>query len=193
MKTFIICLSLLAVLAIPAFAQSGYHLVDTIQVGGEGGWDILIADAKNKRLYVSHGTHVVVIDTETDKVVGDIPKTNGVHGIAFGPEHGFTTNGRDNAVTMFDLKDLAVKATIPTGKNPDALVYDKVSGNVFVFTPGSNDCTVINEKDGKVVGTIPLGGKPEFGVSDEKGKIFVNLEDKSSIVEIDASNYYNEH
>jgi len=170
----------------PTFAQSGYRLLDTIQVGGDGGWDILIADAKDKRLFVSHGTHVVVIDTETDKVVGDIPKTNGVHGIAFGPEYGFTTNGRDNTVTMFALKDLSVKATIPTGKNPDALVYDKKTGRVFVFTPGSSDCTVISERDGKVVGTVALGGKPEFGVSDEKGKVFVNLEDKSEIVEIDA-------
>src|SRR3954465_2895230 len=91
-----------------AFAQSGsgYHLVDTIQVGGEGGWDILIADAKNHRLYVSHGSHAVVIDTQTDKVVGDIPKTNGIHGVAFSPKYGFTTNGRDNAVTMFDLATL---------------------------------------------------------------------------------------
>src|SRR3954451_22386634 len=88
-----------------AFGQnpSGYHLLDTIQVGGEGGWDILIADAKNHRLYVSHGTHVVVIDTATDKVVGDIPKTNGVHCVAFSPKYGFTTNGRDNTVTMFEL------------------------------------------------------------------------------------------
>lgn len=186
MKKIAFVLVLLIAPSLPMFAQTGYHLVDTIQVGGEGGWDILIADPKNKRLYVSHTTHVVVIDTETDKVVGDIPKTNGVHGIAFGPEYGFTTNGRDNTVTMFDLKDLSVKATIPTAKNPDALVYDKFTGHVFVFTPGSDDCTVINEKDGKVVGTIALGGKPEFGVTDEKGKVFVNLEDKSQIVEIDA-------
>src|SRR3954454_4593589 len=104
MKNIIIAALILAAAA-TTFAQkgSGYHLVDTIQVGGEGGWDILIADARNKRLYVSHGTHAVVIDTQTDKVVGEIPKTNGIHGIAFSPKYGFTTNGRDNAVTMFDL------------------------------------------------------------------------------------------
>jgi DNA-binding beta-propeller fold protein YncE len=181
-------LSLLLILSAGAYAQktSGYHLIDTIQVGGEGGWDILIADAKNHRLYVSHGSHVVVIDTASDKVVGDIPKTNGVHGIAFSPKSGFTTNGRDNSVTMFNLSDLKVAGIIPTGKNPDALVYDKSTDRVFVFTPGSNDATVIDASAGKVVGTIALGGKPEFGVSDEKGKIFVNLEDKSSIVEFDA-------
>jgi YVTN family beta-propeller protein len=165
---------------------SGYKLVDTIMIGGEGGWDILIADSRNHRLYVSHGTHVVVIDTAADKVVGDIPKTNGVHGIAFSPEYGFTTNGRDNTVTMFSLKDLSVTNTIPTDKNPDAIVYDKSTNRVFVFNGGGNDATVIDAANGKVVGTVPLGGKPEFGVSDEKGKVFVNLEDKSQIVEFDA-------
>ena len=187
MKCVIIA-ALIFAAASMGFAQgpSGYHLIDTIQVGGDGGWDILIADAKNKRLYVSHGSQAVVIDTATDKVIGSIPKTNGIHGVAFGPEYGFTTNGRDNAVTMFQLSDMKVMGTIPTGKNPDALVYDKATDRVFVFTPGSNDCTVIDATGGKVVGTIALPGKPEFAVSDEKGKVYVNLEDKSSIAEIDS-------
>ena len=170
------------------FAQSGYHQLDKIQVGGEGGWDILIADSGNHRLYVSHGSHVVVIDTSTDKVVGDIPKTNGVHGVAFGADYGFTTNGRDNAVTMFSLKDLSVSSNIPTGKNPDAIVYDKPTNRVFVFNGGSNDATVIDASTGKVAGTVALGGKPEFGVSDGNGKVFVNLEDKNSIAAVDAKN-----
>ena len=177
-----------ALLSTAVSAQSGYKLLDKIQVGGDGGWDILIADAGNHRLYVSHGSHVVVIDTSTDKVVGDIPKTNGVHGVAFGREYGFTTNGRDNAVTMFSLKDLSVSSNIPTGKNPDAIVYDKATDRVFVFNGGSNDATVIDASSGKVAGTVALGGKPEFGVSDDKGKIFVNLEDKNSIAELDAKN-----
>src|SRR3954466_3621854 len=171
-----------------SFGQSKYHLLDTIKVGGDGGWDILIADPGNHRLYVSHGSHVVVIDTSTDKVVADIPKTNGVHGVAFGPDYGFTTNGRDNAVSMFSLKDLSVSSNIPTGKNPDAIVYDKSTNRMFVFNGGSNDATVIDATSGKVAGTVALGGKPEFGVSDDKGKVFVNLEDKSSIVEVDAKN-----
>ena len=185
---YIIIAALILAAASMGFTQgpSGYHLIDTIQVGGDGGWDILIADAKNKRLYVSHGSQAVVIDTATDKVIGSIPKTNGIHGVAFGPEYGFTTNGRDNAVTMFQLSDMKVMGTIPTGKNPDALVYDKATDRVFVFTPGSNDCTVIDATGGKVVGTIALPGKPEFAVSDEKGKVYVNLEDKSSIAEIDS-------
>jgi YVTN family beta-propeller protein len=139
-------------------------------------------------LYVSHSSHVIVIDTTTDKVVGDIPKTNGVHGVAFGPEYGFTTNGRDNAVTMFKLSDLSVSSNIPAGRNPDAIVYDKPTNRMFVFNGGSNDATVIDATTGKVASTIPLGGKPEFGVSDEKGKVFVNLEDKNSIVELDTKN-----
>lgn len=179
--------SLLTILCSGATAQrSGYHLADTIKVGGEGGWDILTADAKNKRLYVSHGSRAVVIDTATDKVIGEIPKTNGIHGIALSPQYGFTTNGRDNAVTMFELATLKVMGIIETGKNPDALVYDKKTDRVFVFTPGSNDATVIDAGAGKAIGKMDLGGKPEFGVSDDRGKVFVNLEDKSEIVEIDA-------
>src|SRR6476646_1921193 len=186
--SFLFAAVLVPLICSAASAQSGYHLLNTIQVGGDGGWDILIADSKNHRVYVSHGSHVVVIDTTTDKVVGDIPKTNGVHGIAFGPEYGFTTNGRDNAVTMFSLKDLAVSSNIPVGKNPDAIVYDKSTNRVFVFDAGSNEATAIDATTGKVAGTITLPGKPEFGVSDDKGKVFVNLEDKNSIAELDAKN-----
>jgi DNA-binding beta-propeller fold protein YncE len=187
MKNLLIAAFVLS-FSLAGFGQgpSGYRLMDTIQVGGDGGWDILIADSKNHRLYVSHGTQAVVIDTATDKVVGNIPKANGIHGIAFSPKYGFTTNGRDNAVTMFELDSMKVMGTIPTGKNPDALVYDKATDRVFVFTPGSNDCTVIDATGGKAIGTIALPGKPEFAVSDEKGKVYVNLEDKSSITEIDS-------
>jgi len=187
-KSLLFAAAMLPILYSAGFAQSGYHLLDKIQVGGDGGWDILIANPANHRLYVSHGSHVVVIDTSTDKVVGDIPKTNGVHGVAFGPEYGFTTNGRDNAVSMFSLKDLSVSSNIPTGKNPDAIVYDKPTNRVFVFNGGSNDATVIDAATGKVAGTVALGGKPEFAVSDDNGKVFVNLEDKNSIAALDAKN-----
>lgn len=169
-------------------ATAGYHLVDEIKVGGEGGWDGLTADPEGHRLYVSHATKVVVIDTETDKVVGEIPNTNGVHCIAFAEKlgKGFTTNGRDNTVTVFDLKTLKVLGTVPTGKNPDAITYDPASKRVFAFNGSSADVTVIDGAIDKVVATIPLGGKPEFSVADGKGTVFVNLEDKSQIVAIDA-------
>jgi DNA-binding beta-propeller fold protein YncE len=181
-------LVLLFAASIGAQTKSGYHLVDTIKVGGEGGWDILTADGDNHRLYVSHGTHVVVIDTNTDKVVGDIPNTNGVHGIAVASKlgRGFTSNGRDDTVTIFDLKTLKILGTVKTDKNPDAIIFDAATKRVFCFNGGSNDATVIDAEKGTVVGTVALGGKPEFAVSDMKGTIFVNLEDKSQVAAFDA-------
>ncbi|MGH7784064.1 MAG: YncE family protein [Candidatus Binatia bacterium] len=174
-----------------SFGQSGsgYHLVDEIKVGGEGGWDGLVADAEGRRLYVSHATRVIVIDTQTDKVVGEIPNTNGIHCIALAEKlgRGFTSNGRDNSVTIFDLKTLKVLGTVPTGKNPDAISYDPASKRVFAFNGGSSDVTVIDAAEGKVVGTIPLNGKPEFSTVDGAGTVFVNLEDKSEVLAIDAA------
>jgi YVTN family beta-propeller protein len=167
---------------------SGYHLIDTIQVGGEGGWDGLVADPENHHLYVSHSSKVIVIDTETDKVVGEIPNTKGIHCIVLAEKlgKGYTTNGGDNAVTVFDLKTLKVLGTVPTGKNPDATAYDSFTKHVFIFNGRDNSATVIDAATDKVVGTIDLGGKPEFGASDGKGTVFVNLEDKSQVAVIDA-------
>lgn len=179
----------IASLAIVSLAQKpGYHLLNKIEVGGDGGWDALIADSKAHRLYVSHGTKVVVIDTNTDKLVGEIPNTNGVHGIAFDEKRGrgFTSNGRDNTVTIFDLKTLKTIDTVKTGQNPDAILFDSASNSVFVFNGRSNDATVINSADGKVADTIALGGKPEFGATNGKGMVYVNLEDKSEVVAIDS-------
>ena len=175
--------------AINGLAQMpGYHLLDKIKVGGEGGWDALVADADAHRLYVSHGTHVVVIDTSTDKVVGDIPNTNGVHGIAIAAKFGkgFTSNGRDNTVTIFDLKTLKSLGTVKTGKNPDIIIFDPYSERVFCFNASSNDATVIDAKSGSVAGSVAFDGNPEFGVSDGKGTIFVNIESKSQVVAFDA-------
>ncbi|MEO6656454.1 MAG: PQQ-binding-like beta-propeller repeat protein [Pyrinomonadaceae bacterium] len=168
--------------------QAGYHLLNKIEVGGEGGWDALITDPDAQRLYVSHGTKVVVIDTSTDKVVGEIPNTNGVHGIAIARKlgRGFTSNGRDNTVTIFDLKTLKNLGTVKTDKNPDIIIFDSSSNRVFSFNGGSNDATVIEAADGKVAGTVALGGKPEFAVSNGKGTVYVNIEDKSEVVAIDA-------
>jgi YVTN family beta-propeller protein len=129
----------------------------------------------------------MVVDADTSAVVGDIPNTNGVHGIAIvtDVDKGFTSNGRDNAVTVFDLKTLKPSANVPVGKNPDAIIYDPVSKRVFTFNGASHDATAIDAKTNSVVGTIALGGKPEFAVSDEKGHVYVNIEDKSEIVQFD--------
>lgn len=166
----------------------GYHLINKIPVGGVGGWDALVADPDARRLYVSHGTRVVVIDTASDAVVGEIPNTNGVHGIAFSSKlgRGWTSNGRDDSVTIFDLKTLKTLGTVKTGKNPDIIIYDPASKRVFAFNGGSNNATVIGTADGKVAGTIALGGKPEFAVSNGKGTVYVNLEDKSEVAAIDS-------
>ncbi|PWT84948.1 MAG: YVTN family beta-propeller domain-containing protein [Blastocatellia bacterium] len=170
-------------------APTGYHVISTIKIGGEGGWDYLTVDSGAHRLYVSHATHVVVVDTEAGKVVGDIPDTPGVHGIAIAPElnRGFISNGRGNNVTIFDLKTLAAISKVNTGENPDSIRYDSVSGQVFAFNGRSKSATVIDAKTGNVAGTIPLPGKPEFSVADGKGKVYVNIEDTAEIVEIDAA------
>lgn len=172
-----------------AQALSGYHIIDKIEVGGDGGWDALTVDSKAHRLYVSHATHVVVIDILTDKVVGDIPNTNGIHGIAIAEKlgKGFTSNGRDNTVSIFDLKTLMVTGTVKTDKNPDIIIFDAKSGKVFCFNGGSNNATVIDAAAGKVVGTVAFSGKPEFAVSDGRGKVFVNIEDKSEVNAIDVN------
>jgi DNA-binding beta-propeller fold protein YncE len=167
---------------------SGYHLVKPIPVGGEGGWDYLIVDADARRLYMSHATKVVVFDVDSGVPVGEISDTQGVHGIALAPDlgRGFTSNGRANTVTIFDLKTLKVFGSVKTGTNPDAIIYDAVTKRVFAFNGRSKDATVINAADGSVLSTIPIGGKPEFAVADGKGSVYVNGEDTSEILHIDA-------
>jgi DNA-binding beta-propeller fold protein YncE len=171
-----------------AAGASGYHVSKTIPVGGEGFWDYATVDSDARRLYVSHGTHVVVLDADTQAIVGDIPDTQGVHGIAIASEfdRGFVSDGRANNITMFDLKTLKTLGTIPAGTNPDAIIYDPASKRVFAMNGRSANITAVNAADGKVVGTIAVGGKLEFAAADGKGTIFVNVEDKSELVHIDA-------
>jgi len=167
----------------------GYHVVTTYKLGGEGGWDYLITDADARRTYISRGTHVVVIDADTGKSVGDIADTPGVHGIALAPElgRGFTSNGREGTVSIFDIKTLATNSKVKVGENPDAILYDPASKRVFTFNGRSQDSTAIDAATGKVVGTIKLDGKPEFAATDAKGGIWVNIEDKSELVAIDPN------
>jgi DNA-binding beta-propeller fold protein YncE len=167
---------------------SGYHLVKNIPVAGEGGWDYLTVDADARRLYLSHATKVLVFDADSGAQVGEIPDTQGVHGIALAPDlgRGFTSNGRANTVTIFDLKTLKVVGSVKAGTNPDAILYDGVTKRVFAFNGRSKDATVINAADGSVLSTFPVGGKPEFAVSDGKGSVYVNVEDTSEILHIDA-------
>jgi DNA-binding beta-propeller fold protein YncE len=167
---------------------SGYHVAKTIRVGGEGFWDYIVADPVGRRIYVSHGTHVVVLDADTEVIVGDIPDTQGVHGIAVASEYGrgYVSNGRANNITMFDLKSLKTLGVIPAGTNPDSIVYDPATKRVFAMNGRSGDITAINAADGKVAGTIPIGGKLESAVADGEGSLFVNVEDRSELVRVDA-------
>ncbi len=169
-------------------AASKYATVKKVQLGGGGGWDYLTCDSMARRLYISRGTHVMVVDADSYAVVGDIPGTEGVHGIALAPalHRGFTSNGRANTVTIFDLKTLKVLGTAPTGNGPDAIVYDPASQRVFTFNGHGGDATAIDAASGKPAGTIPLGGKPEFAVADGQGHVYNNLEDKSELLQIDS-------
>jgi YVTN family beta-propeller protein len=168
-------------------SPSGYRLIKQVRLGGEGGWDYLTFDAKGKRLFISRSTHVMVVDADTFAVVGDIPGTEGVHGIALVPDlgKGYTSNGRASTVTVFDLKTLKVLKQITVGKNPDAILYDPASRRVFTMNGASRDATAIDAATDTVAGTVALDGRPEFAVSDERGHVFVNLEDKSSVAEFD--------
>ncbi|MDQ2973937.1 MAG: YncE family protein [Acidobacteriota bacterium] len=181
-----------AVMSIIPNAQAqpspGYHLLKKFVLGGEGGWDLLTFDSATHRLYIPRGTHVMVVDADSGAIVGDIPNTPRVHGVAIAPEFGkgFTSNGGDGTVTIFDLKTLKPLGQVKAGKNPDAIIYDSASKRIFCFNGNSNDTTAIDAKTGTVAGTLALGGKPELAVADEHGKIFINLEDKSAIVEFDS-------
>ena len=170
-----------------ATGKSGYHLIKKVKLGGEGGWDYLTVDPASRHLFISRGTHVMVVNADEGKVVGDIPNTQGVHGIALVQDmsKGFTSNGKTATSTVFDMKTLQPLGEAATEKNPDAIIYDPASKRVFTFNGGSDSATAIDAATGKAVGTIALGGGPEFAASDGKGHVFVNLEDKSQLVKFD--------
>ena len=169
-------------------ASSGYALTKTISIPGDEGWDYVGVDSAARRVYVSHGSHVVVLDADTYAIVGDIPDTAGVHGIAIAADlgRGFTSNGRANNSTFFDLKTLKPIGVYPTGTNPDAILYEPVTKRVFTFNGRSQDATALDAMTGAALGTVPLGGKPEFAAADGNGGIYVNIEDKSELVHLDA-------
>jgi DNA-binding beta-propeller fold protein YncE len=184
--------------ALSAPAQSGgYSVIKKIPIAGTGSWDYLSVDEAARRLYVSHGTQVEVLDIDSlvevldiDSlaVVGSVPKTPGVHGIAIAPEvgRGFVSNGQASTVTIFDLKTLKAIADVPTGQKPDAIIYDPATSRVFAFNGGGNSATAIDAASGKVAGTVDLGGGPEFAAADGKGFVYNNLEDESLLLKINS-------
>jgi YVTN family beta-propeller protein len=190
MRQLVVLTALLATVTLAVAPPAvNYHLAQTYVLGGIGGWDYITYDAATKRLFISRGTHVMVVDLRTGKIVGDIPNTPGVHGIALAPQlgKGFTSNGADGSVTVFDLSTLATIATVQTGaKNPDGIAYDPVNSRVFTFNGGSNDATVIDARMNAVVATIPFGGRPEFPAVDGRGMVYDNVASTSEIVAIDT-------
>jgi DNA-binding beta-propeller fold protein YncE len=179
----------LGLIAAAAFAAEGYKVINKIKIGGEGRWDYVAMDSANRRLYVSHGTSVEVVDPDAGKVVGTIGQLHGVHGIAIADDlgKGFISNGQSNSVTIFDLKTLAKSGEPATGKNPDAICYEPKTKRVFTFNHSGGDATSIDARTGEVLKTFPLGEAPEFCVADGAGKLYNNLEGSSEVVEIDAA------
>ena len=165
-----------------------FAIANKIHIPGQGSWDYLAVDEGARRLYVSHGTQVEVIDVDSGAIVGKIENTPGVHGIAIAPEtgRGFVSNGQSSTVTIFDLKTLKTISEVPVGKKPDAIIYDPATARVFVFNGDSNSATAIQAADGKVAGTIDLGGGPEFAVADGSGYVYDNVEDASVVLKINA-------
>jgi DNA-binding beta-propeller fold protein YncE len=173
-------------------ADGPYHFIKEIPVGGDGGWDYCSVDSAAQRLYVSHGTKVVVIDLAKDQVGGEITNTPGVHGIAIAPDLGLgvTSNGREDKAGIVDLKTLQTLSKMDTGKNPDGMLYEPGRKEAYLFNGRGQSATVVDVKAGKVVATIPLGGKPEFAQADpQAGRVYDNLEDKNEVAVIDTKSH----
>ena len=174
---------------IQAAATPNFQVISSLTLGGLGGWDYMTVDSLARRMYISRGTHVMVLDCDTLKQVGDIPDTLGVHGIAIAHNfgRGYTSNGKADTVTAFDLFSRKVIQEIKVGKNPDCIVFDPFSLKIFTFNGKSKDASAINIGVDNSVETIPLGGKPEFAAADGAGKIYVNIEDTNEVVEVDTN------
>jgi YVTN family beta-propeller protein len=190
-RNFISLAAIFGLLATAALAapQSRYHIIKKVPIPGAGGWDYVTVDDAARRVYVSHATQVEVLNADTFELVGTIQNTPGAHGIAVASEfgRGFITAGKSDSVIIFDLKTLKILGEVKVGKKPDAIIYDPATRHVYVMNGDSDNATVINAADGKVVGTIDLGGGPEFAVADGKGNVYINLEEKAETVHIDSN------
>jgi len=187
MRTFLAPILSLGLLAAPP--EAGLHTLKTLPIGGPGGWDYVTLDSSAKRIYVPRSDRVMVLDLD-GRSVGEIPGTDGVHGVALAPalDRGFTSNGRSNTITLFKLSTLEVLGQFKaTGDGPDAILFDPFSNRVFSFNGRGKNATVFDARNGAVVGTIPFGHKPEFAATDNQGHVFVNLEDSAEVAVIDAT------
>jgi DNA-binding beta-propeller fold protein YncE len=184
-----VALATIATFALQAHAQSIFHVTRTVSLGGDGSWDYLRFDPDGNRLFVSRSTRVMVVDLASGKLAAEIPDTAGVHGVALVPElrRGVSSNGKANTTTIFDLDSLKTVASVPTGEKPDAILWEPFSRTVLTMNGGANSITMIDVRAGKAVAAIPLPGRPETAVTDGAGRVFVNLEDKAQIAEIDMA------
>lgn len=180
--------ALILVVASLAWAAASFELFKKVSVPGAGGWDYLTVDEAARRVYISHSTQVDVIDADSFNVIGTIPNTPGVHGIALAPEfgRGYISAGKADAAIAFDLTTLKPLGQTKVGKKPDAIIYEPLTKRIYVMNGDSDDISVLDAKDGSVVGTIPLGGGPEFAVSDGKGNLYVNLEEQNETLHVDV-------
>jgi YVTN family beta-propeller protein len=185
-RTSLAVAALSLLLAGPAFAAPAYHLLQSITLGGEGGWDYINRDPATGNLFIARGTHVMVADPHSGKVLADIGGLMGIHGTAFVGGHAYVTEGGANRLAVVDTATLKKTGEIAVGMRPDAVIYDSASGHLFTFNSISKDTTAVDPVSGKAVGSVALGGKPESAVSDGAGTIFVNIEDTSEMVAFDA-------
>jgi len=183
------CLAVLLGAGVGAGRAQSYHVVNTYTLGGDGGWDYLALDTVGHRLFIARANRVMVVDPDNGKVLAEIPGLKGAHGVAFAYEagHGFATSGADSSVVMFDLKTLQVLGRTTAAPDADAILYDPATKRIFTFNGDSHNASVIDVATGQRIGTIDLGAGPEFGVSAGDGKLYVNLEDKGAVAEIDAA------
>src|SRR2546429_3319633 len=185
----IVAVAVVATAVAPAPQSTGYHVVRGSPLGGEGGWDYLLLDPASRRLFISRGTRVVVIDADSGLVRGEIPNTPGVHGVALAPDlgRGATSNGRDQSVTIFNLRSLDTMARVrTTGGNPDAIVYEPATHRVFTFNGAGRNATAIDLMAGPGTGTRPLGGQPGVAGPPGGGRVYVNIENTAQRVGLDA-------
>lgn len=185
---FALALTLAAVTPFLAQSPAPYRITHTYAVGGDGGWDYIVPDPPNHRLFIGRQNRVMVVDEENGTLLGEVTGIQGAHGTAIADSagHGFATSGKDQSVVMFDLKTFKVLGRIPAAEDADAIIYDRVSNRVFTFNGDAHSSTVIDPQAGTRITNVPLGGKPEYGVSAGDGKVYANLTDTSEVVEIDA-------
>jgi DNA-binding beta-propeller fold protein YncE len=188
MRTTVLSLALITVAALFGQTPASYRITRTYMLGGEGGWDYIVPDPPNHRLFIARQNRVMVVDQNGGKLIGEVTGIQGAHGTALAPAtgHGFATSGNDGAVVMFDLKTFEALGRIPAAEDADAIIYDSASNRVFTFNGDAHSSTVIDPVAGKLITNIPLGGKPEYGASAGDGKVYANLTDTSEVVEIDA-------